>query len=162
MPSETGAKALVNRKLDRSAEALRHPKAAGAKAPVRPDCLRGPKCPLFHGAAKAYFPLRLTGSLPSPRTVLTESTQCCRSPRGTFHQTEPGNGHRTANPSPNWRTEPHWRGGAGFTSTVASAPVFTLTAPPFPEAFTALWDANSTPVCWGCQDTSPTYCRLKP
>ena len=26
------------------------------------------------------------------------------------------------------------------------------------EAFKALWDANSTPVCWGCQEGIPIYC----
>ena len=25
------------------------------------------------------------------------------------------------------------------------------------EAFKALWDANSTPVCWGCQEGIPIY-----
>jgi hypothetical protein len=25
-------------------------------------------------------------------------------------------------------------------------------------AFKALWDANSTPVCWGCQEGIPIYC----
>ena len=27
-----------------------------------------------------------------------------------------------------------------------------------PESFEALWDANSTPVCWGCQEGIPIYC----
>jgi len=26
------------------------------------------------------------------------------------------------------------------------------------ESFKALWDANSTPVCWGCQEGIPIYC----
>jgi len=31
--------------------------------------------------------------------------------------------------------------------------------PPLPGArISSLWDRNSTPVCWGCQEGSPTYC----
>ena len=26
------------------------------------------------------------------------------------------------------------------------------------ESFKALWDANTTPVCWGCQEGIPIYC----
>src|SRR2546428_6919225 len=83
-------------------------------------------------------------------------------PRGG-HLVKQNRGTATAQPTrPAGGRNKCWRGGAGVTSTVASALVLTLTAPPFPEAVTALWDANSTPVCWGCQDSSPTYCRLKP
>jgi len=75
---------------------------------------------------------------------------------------KPNRGTATARPTRLTGGRTMLAGRRGVTSTVASAPVLTLTAPPFPEAFTALWDANSTPVCWGCQDGSPTYCRLKP
>jgi hypothetical protein len=33
-----------------------------------------------------------------------------------------------------------------------------IATPLFSEAFKALWDANSTPVCWGCQEGIPIYC----
>jgi len=56
-----------------------------------------------------------------------------------------------------------WRGGPG-TSTTDSAPVpalYPLLASPTSVSggvFTALWDANSTAVCWACQEGSPIYC----
>jgi hypothetical protein len=33
-----------------------------------------------------------------------------------------------------------------------------IATPSFSEASKALWDANSTPVCWGCQEGIPIYC----
>jgi len=85
-------------------------------------------------------------------------------PRGDVPQTEPGNGHRTNLPTLTF-------GGDGpGTSTTASAPVplypllfalYPLLASPASVSggvFTALWDANSTAVCWACQEGSPIYC----
>src|SRR6266850_1870016 len=122
MSSETGAKALVNYKLIAALKRCATQKQPGLK----PLC----SCPLtrpLKGRSSTvlrrteYPPLDILCTLTSPKRFF--HIKSCRSPRGTSHETEPGNGHRTANP-PGWRTEQHWRGGAGFTSTVASAPGF--------------------------------------
>src|SRR5579863_5772635 len=61
-----------------------------------------------------------------------------------------------------------WRGGAGHLGHDVRPCFLTFTcsylciAPsPFPEAFTALWDGNSTPARCGCQEVITIYCISK-
>src|SRR5437867_880893 len=83
-------------------------------------------------------------------------------PRGG-HLMRPNRGTATAQPTrPAGGRNKCWRGGPAFTSTVASAPGSYPDRATVSGGVYSLWDANSTPVCWGCQDGSPTYCRLKP
>jgi hypothetical protein len=83
-------------------------------------------------------------------------------PRGDVPQTEPGNGHRT-NLSTSLLLNPlAGRPGHldhGFRPWSCSLPLcFASPASVSGGVFTALWDANSTAVCWACQEGSPIYC----
>ena len=78
-------------------------------------------------------------------------------PRGDVPRTEPGNGHRT-----NLSTSYPLAGRPGHLDHGFRPCSFTfcLHHPPSVSGgiFTALWDANSTAVCWACQEGSPIYC----
>ncbi len=71
-----------------------------------------------------------------------------------------GSGHRTISP-PNERVR-HQTGERRVTSNTASPCVFLhlprIATPSFRRRPKALWDANSTTVCWGCQGDIPIYC----
>jgi len=46
----------------------------------------------------------------------------------------------------------------GITSILRPGPVSSLTFDPVSGVEFHLWELKSTPVCWACQEGSPTYC----
>ena len=85
---------------------MRHPKATGAKARLDLNPYAALKGPLFHVTAEGCALVGKTHHVNAEgRALMGKATtvKSCRSPRGTSHETEPGNGHRTANP-PDWMT----------------------------------------------------------
>jgi len=81
----------------------------------------------------------------------------------------PNGGTATAQAHPTLRTGTRWGswlekvpkkpsfgGGAGHLGL--GRPLFPWLAPVPGGKLQCLWDRNSTPVCWGCQEGSPTYC----
>lgn len=57
-------------------------------------------------------------------------------------------------------TEPTLRTvwGATWVTSATSHPGFPDFAAVAGGKFHGLWECNSTPVCWGCQEGSTTYC----
>src|SRR5579864_7471533 len=98
------------------------------------------------------------------------SFQAVRSPRGCPVWTERGNGHRTSSPTVdgghplevprlistnrNWEPVKGRRGSPRPRAT----PGFFPDLPTVSGGNQCLWECNSTPVCWGCQEGSTTYC----
>ena len=86
-------------------------------------------------------------------------------PSGGVQQTalqERGSGHRTSKPAQERGPLFIWQDGARSPQPERRSFVF-LHLPGIRHAFVSealkpLWDANSTPVCWGCQEGIPIYC----
>ena len=95
-------------------------------------------------------------------------------PRWDAGKSGQGNGHRTKKAfsrqlSAFSKTTAYFGGAARGHLGPASAPISCLNSDlyacispsPFPEAFTAPWDRNSTPAGCGCQEGIPIYCSPK-
>jgi hypothetical protein len=123
--------------------------APGSQFPVWgkfPASKKGVSSPLI----EAFSTAEMSTFAAPPGGVQTDRTNAKTRERSPHKQTRPN------------ERDLHYPGLRRSTSTSALALYFLILATPYKgsdvETLKALWDANSTPVCWGCQGGIPIYC----